>query len=98
MKTLLEEARFDRIEVLPEVEFKNRWGISTLFLGVPDFCRITGLPRSTVYQYIREGRFFLPHFVVNKTPLIKTEDFLEWYRSGCVVPDRPISINHLFAK
>jgi len=82
MRTLIEEARYDQVQILPEEEFKDRWGIKKLFMDVPEFCRITGFPKSTIYQYIREGRFFIPFILVNKTPFIKTEDFLTWYRGS----------------
>lgn len=50
-----------------------------LFLDVAKFCSITGFAQSTVYEQIRQGRFFLPIVLVGRKPYIATEDFNEWY-------------------
>lgn len=52
-----------------------------LFLDVAKFCSLTGFAQSTVYEQIRQGRFFLPTVLVGRKPYIATEDFNQWYRS-----------------
>lgn len=52
-----------------------------LFLDVAKFCSLTGFAQSTVYEQIRQGRFFLPTVLVGRKPYIAAEDFNQWYRS-----------------
>lgn len=94
MQTLIEQMTYDKLEELSEEQFKKRYKLEKLFIDVPAFCKITGFAKSTMYQYIREERFFLPCTLVNKTPYIKTDDFVGWYISGCPTK-RAALVRHL---
>lgn len=95
MKTLLEQMTYDRLDELSEEQFRSRYKLDKLFLDVPRFCEITGFPRSTIYQYIREDRFFLPCALVSKTPYIKTADFVNWYLAGCTTSRKGNLVGHV---
>ena len=59
-----------------------RHGIESALVGVPKLARVLGMGASTIYTYIREGRFFLPYRMVNATPMVKVDDLVEWYLSA----------------
>ena len=65
-----------------------RFGIDTALIGVPKLSRILGIATSTIYAYMRSGRFFIPYRLVNGSPMVRVDDLIEWYVSseGVVQP------------
>ncbi|MFM0298714.1 hypothetical protein PQQ99_01115 [Paraburkholderia sediminicola] len=55
-----------------------RHGIHSMFVRVRDLSRLLGLPQSTIYAAIREGRFFLPHRMMLASPVVHIEDLVDW--------------------
>ena len=55
--------------------------IDSLFVPVPKLARALGLSPSTIYGYIRDGKFFLPYRNFNKSPMVKFADLVDWYCS-----------------
>jgi predicted DNA-binding transcriptional regulator AlpA len=71
------------------------FGIDSVFVGVPKLARILGMASSTIYSYIRQGRFFIPYRLVNKTPMVRLDDLVDWYSSSN--PGLPVSHLPAFA-
>lgn len=69
-----------KIECLDAV--MRRFGIDSALIGVPKLARALGMGASTLYTYMRCGTFFMPYRVVNGTPMVKVDDFIDWYLSS----------------
>lgn len=52
--------------------------IEAAFVGVPKLSRVIGIAVSTIHSYIRQGTFFMPHRLVNRTVLVSLEDLVDW--------------------
>ncbi len=59
----------------------RRLGIDSALVGVPKLARAIGLGSSTIYAYMRDGRFFMPYRLVNGTPMVRVDDLVDWYLS-----------------
>lgn len=59
----------------------HRLGIDSALVGVPKLARAIGLGSSTIYAYMRDGRFFMPYRLVNGTPMVRVDDLVDWYLS-----------------
>ncbi|MGF6642447.1 helix-turn-helix transcriptional regulator [Paraburkholderia sp. GAS82] len=55
-----------------------RHGIDAMFVRVRDLSRLLGLPQSTIYAAIRQGRFFLPHRLMLASPVVHIDDLADW--------------------
>jgi hypothetical protein len=60
----------------------RRFGIDSALIGVPKLARALGMGTSTLYTYMRCGTFFMPYRMVNGTPMVKVDDFIDWYLSS----------------
>lgn len=85
-----------KIECLDVV--MRRFGIDSALIGVPKLARTLGMGASTLYTYMRTGTFFMPYRLVNGTPMVKVDDFIDWYlssggdvRPGSAAPAEPPS-------
>lgn len=69
----------------------TRLGVEAALIGVPKLARILGIAPSTIYAYIRSGRFFMPYRLVNGSPMVRVDDLIQWYASadGEVRPGSP---------
>lgn len=68
--------------------------IESAFVGVPKLARILGIAPTTIYAYIRQGTFFLPYRMINKTVMVSLADLAEWYCSpqSSIEPCRPVEM------
>lgn len=73
-------ARSDRRVECLEI-MMSKFGIDSVLIGVPKLARALGMGASTLYAYMRAGTFFVPYRMVNGTPMVKIDDFLDWYLS-----------------
>jgi hypothetical protein len=53
-------------------------GIDTMMVSVPKIARALGYAPATLYGYIKGGTFFLPHRLVNGSPMVALDDLLDW--------------------
>lgn len=53
-------------------------GIDTMMVSVPKIARALGYSPATLYGYIKSGTFFLPHRLVNGSPMVALDDLLDW--------------------
>ena len=65
-----------------------QFGLTELFIDVSRFCAITGFSTSTVYEQIRQRRFFLPITKMGRKPYVAVDDFLNWYCGRSDAADR----------
>jgi predicted DNA-binding transcriptional regulator AlpA len=56
----------------------QRMGINTLMVSIPTIARALGYSPATLYGYISRGTFFLPHRVVNGSPMVAIDDLVDW--------------------
>lgn len=59
----------------------TRHGIDTAMISIPKVARVLGYAPATLYGYIKAGSFFLPYRVVNGSPMVAADDFLDWCSS-----------------
>ncbi len=59
----------------------QRMGINTLMVSIPTIARTLGYSPATLYVYISRGTFFLPHRVVNGSPMVAIDDLVDWLAS-----------------
>ena len=68
----------------------RKYHVDALLVGVPKLSSILGLSPSTIYGYIRAGNFFLPYRVINRSPMVRVDDVVDWYcgspESVCPAP------------
>lgn len=64
-----------------------RYRIEGEYVGASDTARIMGLGRSTVHEQASQGRFPVPHRLVNRKPLFRLDDIVAWML-GCSWPAR----------
>jgi hypothetical protein len=57
----------------------QQFQLESAFIGVPKLAIILGVSPSTVWGYIREGKFFIPYRIFNKSPMVCIDDLVEWY-------------------
>lgn len=57
----------------------QQFHVESAFIGVPKLATILGLSPSTVWGYMREGKFFIPYRMFNKSPMVCIDDLVEWY-------------------
>lgn len=55
-----------------------RYGIHSEFVRVPTLARILGLAAPTIYEAMRDGRFFMPHRLLGSAPAVRLDDLAEW--------------------
>ena len=58
-----------------------RHGIDTAMISIPKVARVLGYAPATLYGYIKAGSFFLPYRVVQGSPMVAADDFLDWCSS-----------------
>ncbi|WP_277188650.1 AlpA family transcriptional regulator [Caballeronia sp. BR00000012568055] len=67
------------VELEPMLNFLRRaHGVESLFVRVKSLSKIMGIPPSTIYTLMREGRFEIPHRVVGSVPMVSALDLAEW--------------------
>lgn len=59
----------------------QRMGINTLMVSIPTIARALGYSPATLYGYISRGTFFLPHRVINGSPMVAIDDLVDWLAS-----------------
>jgi predicted DNA-binding transcriptional regulator AlpA len=59
----------------------QRMGINTLLVSIPTIARALGYSPATLYGYISKGTFFLPHRMVNGSPMVAVDDLVSWLSS-----------------
>lgn len=59
----------------------TRHGIDTAMISIPKVARVLGYAPATLYGYIKAGSFFLPYRVVQGSPMVAADDFLDWCSS-----------------
>lgn len=69
----------------------TRHGIDTAMISIPKVARVLGYAPATLYGYIKAGSFFLPYRIVQGSPMVAADDFLDWCSSrACEVsPQAP---------
>lgn len=71
-----EASRHERFQLL-----LTRHGIDTAMISIPKVARVLGYAPATLYGYIKAGSFFLPYRVVQGSPMVAADDFLDWCSS-----------------
>lgn len=69
-------SRHERFQLL-----LTRHGIDTAMISIPRVARVLGYAPATLYGYIKAGSFFLPYRVVQGSPMVAADDFLDWCSS-----------------
>lgn len=79
-------SRLERFQLL-----LTRHGIDTAMISIPKVARVLGYAPATLYGYIKAGSFFLPYRIVQGSPMVAADDFLDWCSSReCeVTPQAP---------
>jgi len=57
----------------------QQFHLESAFIGVPKLAIILGVSPSALWGYIREGKFFMPYRMFNKSPVVCIDDLVEWY-------------------
>ena len=57
----------------------NEFRIESAFIDVPKLSRVLGIAPSTIYSYIRNGDFFIPHRLLHGKAVVSLDDLVEWY-------------------
>lgn len=72
-------------------------GIDTVMVSIPRIARALGYAPATLYGYIKNGDFFLPYRVVQGSPMVAVDDFLNWCcsRESEVMPSNSHSVQKL---
>ncbi len=71
----------------------HQFHLESAFIGVPKLAAILGVSPSTVWGYMREGKFFIPYRMFNKTPMVCVDDLVDWYCAPQdVIAQRPAPI------
>ena len=60
----------------------SRYGVHGEFVGVSTLARVLGVGETTLYDYIRAGRFALPCRMFNRTPKVAVDDLARWMIGG----------------
>ncbi|MGF7192115.1 hypothetical protein JOE11_005192 [Robbsia andropogonis] len=55
------------------------YGVRSKFLRVSTLSQILGIGAPTIYAAMRQNRFCLPHRYVGASPLVSTDDLVNWY-------------------
>jgi hypothetical protein len=61
---------------------RDRYGIDSEYLGVPQMAQVLGVGETTIYDYIKLRRFAVPCRMFNKSPRAAVDDFARWMLSG----------------
>ena len=59
----------------------TRHGIDTAMISIPKVARVLGYAPATLYGYIKASSFFLPYRIVQGSPMVAVDDFLDWCSS-----------------
>lgn len=78
-----EQARRSCLDML-----MSRFGIDAALVSAPQLARALGMSKSTIYASVKEGRFFIPHRMVGRSPVFTVDDVVTWYRSGSFAKER----------
>jgi len=86
METRIKTGAMDSICTSPsECERKQQFevllakhGIDTVMVSIPRIARALGYAPATLYGYIKNGDFFLPYRVVQGSPMVAVDDFINW--------------------
>ena len=60
----------------------SEFHLDSAFVPVQKLARVLGLSSSTIYSYIRQGKFFLPYRMFNTSPVVSLDDLVDWYVAG----------------
>jgi len=74
-----EGARSPEARARFEALLRERYGIDAAFVPVRTVARVLGFAPSTLNEYVREGRFFMPVSRLSRIPMVAVEDLVEWY-------------------
>jgi len=72
-----------------------KFGIDAALVSVPKLSKVLGIAPSTLYSYIKAGKFFMPHRMVNQSPMVTIDDLIDWYqgRGAEVVSGRSMLVH-----
>lgn len=56
------------------------FGVDAALVSVPKLSKVLGIAPSTLYGYIKSGKFFMPHRMVNQSPMVTIDDLIDWYQ------------------
>lgn len=59
----------------------SKYGLDAAFVGVPMLGRILGCSPTTIWGYIRQGKFFIPYRMIQGSPKVSVCDLAAWYCS-----------------
>ncbi len=59
----------------------SEFHIESAFVGVAKLAKILGLAPTTIYGYMRAGKFFIPYRMFNTSPMVCIDDLVDWYCS-----------------
>lgn len=76
----------------------SRFGIDAALVSAPQLARALGMSKSTIYASLKEGRFFIPHRMVGRSPMFTIDDVATWYLSGDVQPSRIVAADGASAR
>ena len=65
-----------------EARLREEFQITAAFIPVRMVAKVLGFAPSTLNEYVREGRFFMPCAKLSRIPMVAVEDMVEWYCSG----------------
>ena len=65
-----------------EARLRDDFKIDTTFVPVRVVARVLGFAPSTLHEYVREGRFFMPFTRLTRIPMVAVDDLVEWYCAG----------------
>ncbi|QDD65583.1 hypothetical protein EJD96_16160 [Herbaspirillum seropedicae] len=57
-----------------------------LLIRAKTVAEILGIPASTIYEHIRRGKFFMSYRLINESPMVDVEEFIQWYAYVVEVP------------
>lgn len=57
----------------------SKYGLDAAFVGVPMLARILGCSPTTIWSYIRHGKFFIPYRMIQGSPKVSVCDLAAWY-------------------
>ena len=67
----------------------SQFHLDSAFVPVQKLSRVLGLSPSTIYGYMRQGKFFLPYRMFNTSPVVSLDDLVDWYVAGETVAACP---------
>ncbi|MBU9276937.1 hypothetical protein [Burkholderia gladioli] len=69
---------------------RDAYQVESMFVRVSALSRILGIAASSLRASMRGGRFPLPHVVVCSTPLVRTDQLVDWILASATSRGSPL--------